>query len=82
MPKRSDLKILGRTIGTFDGWDGDMDWTVYYQFEPVDVLKDDLPEGALTVDILNGVFTYADDNGNVTQSVDIVHIANMMQKDA
>lgn len=78
---RNDLKILGRTIGTFDGWDGDPDCMIFCEFKPHDVLKDDLPEGDLTFNMEAGDFTYCDDDGNETKRVDVIKIMNMIQRD-
>jgi len=79
---RDKLTILGRTIGTFDGWDGDDDWTVFYKFEPVDVLKDDLLAGDLNYAQFEGWFSFVDDEGKlVGQKVDVIKIMNMIQRD-
>jgi hypothetical protein len=76
------LKVLGRTIGTHNGWDGDMDAMVFYDFKPCDVLADDLPAGDLNVDFQAGDFSYYDDDGNVTKTLDMLPILTMVKRDA
>lgn len=84
MSERQDLKILGRTIGTVDGWDGDEDCFVYYEFKPNDVLKNELPEGDLNFEMTNGYFSYYtyDENGQkLDKRFDVLTILTMVQRD-
>lgn len=78
---RNTLKVLGRIIGTFDGWDGDgVECMVFCAFKPCDVLAEELPEGDLTVNFHEGTFTYYEDDGAVYKTFDMLPILNMVQR--
>lgn len=67
----SPLVILGRTIGTFTGWDqGDTLAFDYYGFKPVEGLP--IPACDLNVDYDNGYFSHYNDAGNKLGEWDIV----------
>jgi hypothetical protein len=52
MSDRTTVTILGRTLGTASGWDGDPgECIVLYDFEPLTGI--DLPKGDLTFDEVN-----------------------------
>lgn len=62
--ERTELKILGRIFGTNNGWDGDVDGMVFYEFEPGPNVT--LPVGDLCMDFTNGTLEITSDNGEVT----------------
>jgi len=83
--KRDNLRVLGRTIGTYSGWDGD-DSTgfVFYAFKPIDVLATELPEGDLNMNWDTGEFTYWLGDGEEFapyKVLDMLTILNMVQRD-
>ncbi len=80
MTNRAPLVLLGRTIGTYEGWDGDPDVMVFYAFKPCDVLSTELPEGDLTVDYTKGLFTYHEDDGALYKSFDMLATLQMVQR--
>lgn len=71
MSDRIDLIVLGRKIGTCDGWDSvDELAHVYYDFIPIIGLS--IPDGDLRVLYSDGKFeTYADE-GDVIFAADII----------
>lgn len=71
MSKRSDWKLLGRTIGTGTGWDdNDFIAFVIYDFEPRTGLA--LPKGNVYVDLTQGTMQLTDDKGVAFEVVDLV----------
>lgn len=78
--ERSDLIILGRVIGSYESWDGDMDAMTYYAFKPCGVLSEDLPEGDLTVDCTKGDFIYFEDDGTLCKTIDMFSILSMVKR--
>jgi len=72
--ERSDCIILGRTIGTATGWDGDEENIVIllYEFQPAPGI--DLPAGDVTIDFDAGLAETHDDHGEVLISKDIVTV--------
>jgi hypothetical protein len=81
MSDRYPLVLLGRTIGTHDGWDGDMDAMVFYAFKPCNVLSTELPEGDLTADYQKGLLEYYTDDGKLYKSFDMLEKLQMVQRD-
>jgi len=82
MSTRNDLMVLGRTIGTYDGWDGDfLETLIFYAFKPCKLLEKELPEGDLTVNYEKGNFIYFKDDGGIDKTIDMMHILNMIKKD-
>lgn len=46
---RMEVKVLGRVLGTADGWDGDLgEYMVFYDFKPLPGI--DLEEGDMQID--------------------------------
>ena len=78
--ERYDIILLGRIIGTATGWDRDEDILNFYEIVPIDSLKDQLPEGDLTVDFECGIFSYHDDEGVVTKTVDMLSVLNKVER--
>lgn len=76
-----DLVILGRKIGTSDGWD-QLDYGIdtHYKFDPIDELKQILPMGDLVINYNGGYFEYNDSEGNVTESVDIIDTLKTLKR--
>lgn len=79
--ERHPLKILGRTIGTYSGWDGEDLCVIYYAFKPVDVLAAELPEGDINVEYENGYFSFYDADGQLYKRFDMIAILSMIQRD-
>ena len=70
---REHLSILGRNIGTHDGWDQiDTEIFIFYKFEPFENVKTILPPGDLSVNYDGGYFEYHDAEGNPTEMVDLI----------
>lgn len=67
MSDRQELTILGRKIGTYDGWDGDMDSMVLY-----DVESHLFPKGDLSIDYTGGRFIQYDESGEIVQEWDVI----------
>jgi len=80
-PERIPVKLLGRTIGTASGWDGDDTSMVFYEFTPHTVLADDLPPGDLSFSYDEGDFSYYDDDGKRTKTIDAMKVLSMIQRD-
>lgn len=83
MIKHMEFTFLGRVLGTFTGWDGDLgdSWHIY-NFKPIPALKNTL--GFTTVDCFGinetkGLFELYDNEGNVTQSWDIIKILSTIE---
>ena len=71
-----ELVILGRTIGTYSGWDQmDTNSFMFYEFKPIDALKETLSPGDLGVNYSDGHFEYftaISGDGNPTKQLDIL----------
>ena len=81
LAERAPLRILGRNFGTYTGWDGDDETIMFYGFEPCDVLADDLKAcDVLQVNWQDGTAQSMDENGLAVWTVDLVNIANMIQR--
>lgn len=77
----NELKILGRVIGTFDGWDswdGDMDEMVFYKYQPEGTIQ--IQPCDLSVNYTDGVFKSYDDNGELLWSKDIIETISHLSK--
>lgn len=80
--ERIDIKLLGRTIGTAAGWDGDPgELTWYYDFQPkngIDLLKGDLAfhETDRLIGDLNP------ESGEFVDSRDVVQFMSAIPRDA
>lgn len=73
MRTREKTIILGREIGTNNGWGrGDALAFAFHEFEPAENI--DLPPGGLWVNFESGKLEYYDDNGEVAQSFDIIDV--------
>ncbi len=72
MSERIDVTILGRTIGTASGYDGDPgEWVCYYDFEPKAGI--DLPKGDLAVNEITGTIGLSnEETGEPFDGQDIV----------
>lgn len=73
--ERYDLIVMGRKIGTYDGWDDFGDLHQGYQnFEPVEELSGAfLPCWAFNLNYVTGVYETVDDTGsNIVQSGDLL----------
>ena len=81
MPQRLTITILGRTIGTASGWDGDPgQWVSYYDFMPYAGI--DLPIGDLTVDDENGIVGLSNpETGEFFEPQDIVSLLQNIPRD-
>ena len=78
-PMTEDLKILGRHIGTHDGWDqADTDVFIFYAFIPVDGCI--LREGDLSFDMTRGTFTYHLDDGTEQYNYDCLDVIRNLPK--
>lgn len=73
MSDRLEFRVLGRVLGTASGWDalGDNDY-ILYDYIPAEKIA--LQKGDLSVLFEQGLFTYNDDEGEVTFSADIIEI--------
>jgi hypothetical protein len=80
MSERIDWMVLGRTIGTATGWDGDMEPMIIYDFIPYKEVK--LPHGDLSIDFMKGLFITYDPDGNEVQSLDMIEILMTLPKEA
>ncbi|MGB3042502.1 MAG: hypothetical protein WBB98_04890 [Xanthobacteraceae bacterium] len=71
--ERTTFKVLGHNIGTATGWDTlDGSDIILYEFVPDSRFH--LPRGDLAVMFEKGTFETYDDDGNVTDSQDIVEV--------
>lgn len=72
MSNREDAIVLGRKIGTYDGWDQvDDDQFVMYNFRSAFPA---ISDGDLTIDYSRGEFQIISDDGEVTWSADMISI--------
>lgn len=70
MSETNELKLLGRVIGTFNGWDGDMDTMIFYKFQPAKTVQ--LEPCDLSVNYTEGTFKAYNDEGTELWSHDII----------
>lgn len=74
---RTDWPILGRNVGTATGWDQQDTFVItIYEFEPNSKYPK-LLKGDVTVDFEKGTMELYDDNGDITNSVDLVGVLNV-----
>lgn len=79
--ERVDLIVLGRLMGTHEGWDGDMDSLIFYRYVPNTLAGlSGLIEGDLGVDLLRGEFSYYNDDGSTRTKQDAIPILNRLPK--
>lgn len=52
-PKRAEVKLFDRLLGTGTGWDGDSDIFWWYDFVPAEGIE--LPAGTLQIDFVHGL---------------------------
>jgi hypothetical protein len=76
---RTDLIIMGRAIGTFDGWDdvGDL-VMIYYAFNPCPTLERELPVGDISVDYEKGTFSFYCDDGTLYKAFPAFPLLNKL----
>jgi len=81
MSKRITVSVLGRTIGTATGWDGDPSgWTCYYDFEPKSGI--DLPIGDLYLNDNNGTIGLSnEETGEPLNAQDVVTVLSAIPRD-
>lgn len=83
MAKRMEVKVLGRILGTANGWDGDGSEVFWFDdFKP----KEDIPIkpcDSLQVDLINGWMGESDPNDeNIIDPIDICQfLANIPRKE-
>lgn len=81
MPERHPLIILGRTIGTYNGWDEleDPDFFVY-EFEPAPSIP--IPAcDCLIIQYSKGTFEQTDNGGDAFATFDIIETLANIPKD-
>lgn len=76
MTDRKEATILGRSVGTLDGWDWiDDNSFVLYNFEPAEGF--DMPKYDLTVDFSAGKFSnFSYDDGSLILEKDFLTVMN------
>ena len=81
MAERITVSVLGRTIGTARGWDGDLgELTCYYDFEPKSGI--DLPIGDLYITDSNGTIGLSDEEtGEPLNAQDVVTVLSTIPRD-
>ena len=70
--ERGVCRVMGKTLGTYDGWDGDDLTIVFYDFRPTEGVP--LASGDLTLSYEKGIFEYYNDDGEVTSTVDALSV--------
>lgn len=75
------VMILGRTIGTAGGWDGDEQTLVFYNFIPVASIDKSIT-GTLQVEMEKGILSVLDDDGiETTQQHDLIDFFRQFPRD-
>lgn len=76
---RIEVIILGRVLGTAEGWDGEPGECIwFYEFEPKDGIS--LGKGDLQVDFNSGAIGIQTNAGGIDEPVDIVEFLTGVAK--
>lgn len=76
----SELKILGRIVGTFDGWDGDPgDQVWFYNFKPNENVKIPACE-CLYYEETEGYIKCGTSDGQITNTFDIIELLSSIPR--
>lgn len=61
---RSELKVMGKVLGTYDGWDGEMPAFAFYNFQPNEGIN--IQAGDLGIHYEDGMFDVSNpDTGDI-----------------
>lgn len=78
---RIPLVVFGRTLGTFTGWDGDLEWVVYYDVEFDPKLNNNLPNGDLSFTLETGILEIHTGNNELRHHGDLIQILSNIERD-
>lgn len=70
MSERIEIKLMGKVLGTADGWDGEMPTFAFYDFQPAEGIS--LKAGDLQIDYETGMFDIVAESGDVLDTGSIV----------